>query len=210
MTFRALPTLNGVVTATILKEVPVRGPLVLAAVLAASPAFAQEAKEVKEAPQKAKSEKPTDPQIADIALTAHNIDIARGKLALSKTKNSEVKQFAQQMVDDHSAGVKEAVALATRLGVKPEKNATSKSLQDGARKATARLKKESGAKFDRDYIDTEVQYHQAVIDAVKTALIPNAQNKDLKQLLTDAVPTLEGHLQHAKNVQAQLGAKAAK
>ena len=114
---------------------------------------------MKEAPQKAKSEKPTDPQIADIALTAHNIDIARGKLALSKTKNSEVKQFAQQMVDDHSAGVKEAVALTTRLGVKPEKNATSKSLQDGARKATARLKKESGAKFDRDYIDTEVQYH---------------------------------------------------
>jgi putative membrane protein len=64
--------------------------------------------------------------------------------------------------------------------------------------------------LDRDYIDTEVGYHQAVIDAVKTALIPGAQNKDLKQLLTDAVPTLEGHLRHAKNVQAQLGAKAAK
>jgi len=187
-----------------------RRSLVLAAILAASPAFAQEAKEVKEAPQQAKSDKPTDPQIADIALTAHNIDIARGKLALSKTKNDEVKQFARQMVDDHSAGVKEAVALATRLGVKPEKNATSKSLQDGARKATARLKKESGAKFDKDYIDTEVEYHQAVIDAVKTALIPNAQNNDLKQLLTDAVPTLEGHLQHAKNVQAQLGPKVAR
>ena len=55
-----------------------------------------------------------------------------------------------------------------------------------------------------------MEYHQALIDAVKTALIPGAQNKDLKQLLTDAVPTLEGHLQHAKNVQAQLGAKAAK
>jgi len=172
----------------------VRGSLVLAVALAASPAFAQL----------------NDPQIADVALTAHQIDIARGKLALSKTKNEEVKQFAQQMIDDHGAGVKEAVALATRLGVKPEKNATSKSLQDGARKAAARLKKESGAKFDRDYIDTEVGYHQAVIDAVKTALIPGAQNKDLKQLLTDAVPTLEGHLQHAKNVQAQLGSRASK
>jgi putative membrane protein len=172
----------------------VRGSLVLAAVLATSPAFAQL----------------DDPQIADVALTAHQIDIARGKLALKKTKNEEVKQFAQQMIDDHGAGVKEAVALAARLGVKPEKNATSDSLQDGAHKAAARLKKESGAKFDRDYIDTEVQYHQAVIDAVKTALIPGAQNKDLKQLLTDALPTLEGHLQHAKNVQAQLGAKASR
>ena len=171
-----------------------KGSLVLAAVLATSPAFAQL----------------DDPQIADVALTAHQIDIARGKLALKKTKNEEVKQFAQQMIDDHGAGVKEAVALATRLGVKPEKNVTSNSLQDGARKAAARLTKESGATFDRDYIDTEVEYHQAVIDAVKTALVPGAQNKDLKQLLTDAVPTLEGHLQHAKNVQAQLGAKASK
>jgi putative membrane protein len=172
----------------------VRRSIVLAAALAASPAFAQL----------------DDPQIADVALTAHQIDIARGKVALQKTKNAEVKQFAQQMVDDHGAAVEEAVALATRLGVKPEKNATSKSLQDGARKASARLKKESGATFDKDYIEVEVQYHRAVLDAVKNALIPSARNKDLKQLLTDAVPTLEGHLQHAKNVQAQLGAKAAK
>ena len=47
------------------------------------------------------------------------------------------------------------------------------------------------------------------LDAVKNALIPNAQNKDLKQLLTDAVPTLEGHLKHAQNVQSQLGSKSA-
>jgi predicted outer membrane protein len=96
------------------------------------------------------SRAPTDPRIADIALTAHSIDIDRGKLALSKTKNAEVKQFAPQMVDDHSAGVKEVVALATRLGVKPETNPTSKSLKDGAKRAAARLKKESGFAFDKD------------------------------------------------------------
>jgi putative membrane protein len=188
----------------------VRISLVVAAAVAAAPALAQEAKEVKQAPEKAKAAQLTDPQIADIAVTAHKIDIARGKLALSKTKNDEVKQFAQQMIDDHGAGLKEAVALATRLGVKPEKNATSRSLEAGAKRATARLEKESGAKFDKDYIDTEVQYHEAVIDAVKNALIPNAQNKDLKQLLTDAVPTLEGHLKHAQNVQQQLGGHASK
>ena len=177
-----------------------RSSLVLLAVLFAAPAFAEEAK----------AAPPTDPQIADIVLTANTIDIDRGKAALSKTKNAEVKQFAQQMIDDHGASNKEAVALATRLGVKPETNATSKSLKDGAKKAAARLKKESGAKFDKDYVDIEVGYHEAVIGAVKTVLIPNAQNKDLKQLLTDTVPTLEGHLQHAKNVQAQLaGAKTA-
>ena len=58
-------------------------------------------------------------------------------------------------------------------------------------------------------IDTEVAYHQAVIDAVKTVLIPGAQNAEVKAALQNTVPTLEGHLQHAKNVQAQLGGKPA-
>ena len=99
----------------------------------------------------------------------------------------------------------EATALAKRLGVKPQASDVSKSLQAGAKKAAARLKKERGAAFDRDYIDTEVAYHQAVIDAVKNVLVPGAQNADLKTLLQNVVPTLEGHLQHAKMVQAQLG-----
>jgi len=150
-----------------------------------------------------------DPQIATVALTAHQIDVDRGKLALKHTHNDEVKQFAEQMVHDHEAGIKEAMDLAKRLGVKPEQSDTSKSLKADADKVTKRLKKEKGAAFDKDYIDTEVAYHQAVIDAVRNALVPGARNASLKTLLEQAVPTLEGHLQHAKMVQAQLGGKTA-
>ena len=156
----------------------------------------------------AEDQKLSDPQIATIALTAHQIDIDRGKTA-RHSKNAEVKQFAVQMVDDHTAGKNEALALAKKLGVKPEASEVSKSLEADAKKAAARLHKEKGAAFDKDYIDTEVGYHQAVIDAIKNVLIPGAQNAQLKTLLEQAVPTLEGHLQHAKNVQAQLGAKPA-
>src|SRR6185436_16566965 len=86
-----------------------------------------------------------DPQIATVALTAHQIDVDRGKLALKHTHNDEVKQFAEQMVHDHQAGIKEAMDLAKRLGVKPEQSDTSKSLKADAGKVTARLKKEKGA-----------------------------------------------------------------
>ena len=55
-----------------------------------------------------------------------------------------------------------------------------------------------------------VNDHQAVIDAVKNVLVPGAQNADLKTLLQNAVPTLEGHLQHAKMVQAQVGSHASR
>ena len=151
-----------------------------------------------------------DNQIANVALTANQIDIDRGKLALQHTHNDRVKQFAEQMIQDHGASNAEAKALAGRLGVKPEPSDTSKSLQADAKKTTARLKKEKGARFDKDYIDTEVAYHQAVIDAVKNTLAPGAQNPELKKLLENAVPTFEGHLQHAKMVQSQLGPAASK
>jgi len=91
-----------------------------------------------------------DPQIATVALTAHQIDIDRGKLALEHTHNDEVKQFAEQMVHDHQAGIDEAKALAKRLGVKPEQSDTSKSLKKDAGKVTARLKKEKDAAFDKE------------------------------------------------------------
>ena len=45
----------------------------------------------------------------------HQIDVDRGKLALKHTHNDEVKQFADQMVHDHQAGIKEATDLNNRL-----------------------------------------------------------------------------------------------
>jgi len=156
----------------------------------------------------AKAEDLNDPQIATVALTAHQIDVDRGKMALKKTKNEEVKQFAEQMVKDHTEGKQEVLALAKKLGVKPEESSVTKSLKDGAKDTEKKLKKEKGAQFDKDYIDAEVAYHQAVIDAVNKVLIPGAKNAEVKQALQNTVPTLEGHLQHAKNVQQQLGSSS--
>ena len=47
--------------------------------------------------------KPTDPQIAHIAYTADQLDIEAGKLALDKSKNQDVRAFAQRMIGDHSS-----------------------------------------------------------------------------------------------------------
>ena len=60
---------------------------------------------------------PTDPQIAGIVVAANQIDIDAGKLALKKTKNSEVRQLAQQMVDDHSKLQGDVGALAKKLNL---------------------------------------------------------------------------------------------
>src|SRR5258708_24753965 len=100
---------------------------------------------------------------------------------------------------------KAAVELVTKLHVTPESNPTSQSLQKGGDENLAALKKVSGKAFDKTYVDHEVAYHQAVIDAVDTTLIPSAQNAELKALLVKVRPAFVAHLDHAKKLQGELG-----
>ncbi len=152
-----------------------------------------------------KAKPPTDPEIAYIAVTANQIDIDAAKAAINQTRNPEVKKFAQLMIDDHASVIAQATALVTKLKVTPQDNATSRSLKSSADKTRAALAKKSGAEFDRAYVDNEVAYHQAVIDAVDTVLIPNASNAELKALLVKIRPALVAHLEHAQHLQKELG-----
>lgn len=164
----------------------------VAAVVLAAPALAQEAK-------------PNDAQIAAIVVTANQVDIDAGKLAEGKSKNKDVQAFAKQMVTDHTAVNKSATDLVTKLKVKPEPNATSADLKKGGDENVANLKKLSGAAFDKAYVDHEVTYHQAVIDAMDKTLVPSASNEELKALLVKVRPAFVAHLEHAQHLQSQLG-----
>jgi putative membrane protein len=148
-----------------------------------------------------------DAQIAHIAVTANSIDSAAGVTAKQKGTAKSVKDFAQTMINDHSAVNKQAVALAKKLNVTPEDNDVSKSLKSDADASTSNLQGKSGADFDKGYIDHEVTFHQTVLDALDKSLIPGAQNAELKALLVAVRPAFVGHLEHAKQIQADLGKK---
>ena len=164
--------------------------LAAAAVLAAGSAFAQA---------------PNDAQIAHIVVTANQVDIDAGKVAEKKGSNADVKAFAKQMVTDHTAVNKQATDLAKKLGVKPEDNPTSESLKKGGQDNVKKLNGLKGKEFDKAYVDQEVSYHQAVLDAIDKTLIPNAKNAELKALIEKVRPAIQGHLDHAKQIQSKLG-----
>jgi putative membrane protein len=147
---------------------------------------------------------PTDPQIAAIVVTANQVDIDAGKLALSKSHSKDVKEFAQRMVTDHTGVNKSATELVTKLNVTPEPSGTSQSLQKGGDDNLAALKKLSGHAFDKAYVDHEVAYHEAVLQAVDKTLIPSAQNTELKAVLVKVRPAFVAHLDHAKHLQQEL------
>jgi putative membrane protein len=146
-----------------------------------------------------------DAQIAHIVVTANQVDIDAGKVAAAMATNPEVKRFGQQMVTDHTGVNKQAGELAAKLKVTPADNPTSQSLKAGGDKNVATLKTLKGAAFDKAYIDNEIAYHQAVLDAVDKTLIPGASNAELKALLVKVRPAFVAHLEHAKKLQSSLG-----
>ena len=76
----------------------------------------------------AQSAKPNDAQIAHIAYTAGLADIANAEQAMKKSKNKEVRAFAQNMLTDHKAVNDKALALVKKLKVTPQDNDTSKAI----------------------------------------------------------------------------------
>lgn len=146
----------------------------------------------------------SDPEVAHVAVTANRIDIDLAKFAQTRTRNAAVRQFAATMIADHSAVNAQAAALAGRLGVTPADNKVSQSLLEGASAARAGLDTLRGAAFDRAYIDREMAYHQAVLDAIDTLLIPTTENADLRQLLAAVRPAIAAHLAHAQQIKGGL------
>ena len=152
----------------------------------------------------AQAQAPNDAQIAHIAYTAGQIDVAAGRQALQRSHNRQVRAFAQTMVRDHEAVNRQAVALVTRLHVTPAANPTSAALSSAATATLHRLGTLRGAAFDRAYVDNEVAYHRTVNGALRDTLIPSAQNAELKTLLQSGLALFTEHQTHAEMLARRL------
>ncbi len=152
----------------------------------------------------AQAAKLNDAQIAHIAYTAGNIDVAAGKQALAKSRDKAIRDFAEEMVRDHSAVNDQALALVKKLNVTPQDNPTSQALSKDAAAKLAAYAKLDGKAFDKAYVDNEVAYHKTVNGALATQLIPGAQNAELRALLQTGLKLFKEHQAHAEHLAAAL------
>ena len=145
-----------------------------------------------------------DAQIAHIAFTAGQLDVEAARQALERSRNPEVRAFAETMLRDHQAVNEQALALLERLGVTPQAHPTSAALTSQAVAERQRLAALEGAAFDRAYADREAAYHAAVNSALRTTLIPAADNGDLKALLEAGLALFGAHQEHAEALARRL------
>lgn len=143
---------------------------------------------------------PSDPQIAHIAYTAGAIDVAAARQALDKSRSPAVRAFAETMARDHQAVNDQALALAARLGIKPQSHPTSEALARQAKATAERLDRLQGDAFDRAYVANEVAFHAAVNAALRDVLIPNAREPELKALLQTGLKLFRAHQVHAEQL----------
>jgi putative membrane protein len=145
-----------------------------------------------------------DPTIVAIFDAANTWDMQTSEVALKKSRSKEVRRFAAMMIHDHKAVRQLGRDLARKLGVTPTPPGKDFALYQDHVATMRTLRGAKGRAFDKAYIDHEIAYHQAVIDAVTKQLLPATKNAELRALEEKVAPNFVAHLAAAKDVQQKL------
>ena len=152
---------------------------------------------------KAPAQALNDATIVAIFDAANTYDIETGMLGARKGASKEARAVGASLERDHKAVRQQGRDLATKLGVTPTPPALNPFGAQHA-KALTDLKALTGPAFDKAFLDHEIAYHQAVIDAVTKTLLPAIQNAELKAFVEKVAPAFQAHLDMCKAARAQL------
>jgi putative membrane protein len=138
------------------------------------------------------------------ALEGNMAEVEMGKLALQKSNDDQVKQFAQRMVDDHGKMLEELKPVAEQMGVKVPEGPSK-----GQMKSMDKMKALSGDAFDQAYIKDMVKDHKGDDNDFKMEA-QSTQNPQLKQMVMQSDQTIESHLQQIQQLAHSKGTQKAK
>lgn len=145
-----------------------------------------------------------DATILAIFDQANMADITTGRLGLKKARSEEVKTLARMVVADHEHAQHLGREVAHEMGVVPLPPDNDKSVENQA-KALAMLESKTGVEFDKAYLLHEITFHQSVIDAIQSSLMPAAKDVRLKELIEKVLPGFQHHLAATKAAAKKLG-----
>ena len=129
-----------------------------------------------------------DAKFATAAAVGGMAEVALGKLAVSKTSNAAIKDFANMMITDHGQANTELASIASA------KNITLPTEPDSAHlKKADELSKLSGTKFDKAYVDAMIDGHKKTLDLMNNEA-KNGSDSTLKAFAAKVAPTVQKHL----------------
>ncbi|HEV7703728.1 MAG TPA: DUF4142 domain-containing protein [Gemmatimonadaceae bacterium] len=145
-----------------------------------------------------------DPTICAIFDAANTWDIETSDIAVKKGSTKDVRDLAAMFSRDHKAVRQQGRDLVTKLNVTPTPPKDFALVADHEQ-AMKTLNSTSGKAFDRAYLEHEVAYHKAVIDAINGTLLPATQNAELKDLQVKIAPAFQAHMLAAQRLLDAMG-----
>jgi len=133
-----------------------------------------------------------DSQFMTEATSGGMMEVAAGKIAVQRGISKEVKDFGQQMIEDHSKANDELKGLAM------QKNVTIPAdLSNDDQKNIDKLNAATDKEFDKTYMDMMVDDHKKDVDAFQK-VVDNPKDADVKIWAEKTLPTLKHHLEMAR------------
>lgn len=146
----------------------------------------------------------TDEEIAWIALSYAKIDIDYATLALLKTDEKSIVDYAKGIHEDNSGNIIEAEALFQELTLNPMEHPYSEKIWNQARQNRDELISLSESAFNDKYIHNEIAFQEDLLHAVNTLLIPQSTTPALQKFLKEKVkPTVEKHNKRIKSLKKE-------
>jgi putative membrane protein len=124
--------------------------------------------------------------------------IEASKLALQKSKTTKVRDFARQMIQEHTDSSKQLMQIVKVKGFKLPENIGSEN-----QSLLMNLKQVPSENFNRAYMDSQVKAHSKTYDEFQKYL-KQGQDSKLKAFARNMSPVVAKHLEMAKNIRQRL------
>ncbi len=136
----------------------------------------------------------TDKKLIMAASESDEAEITLARLALTKSSNPQVKEYAETMIKDHTKSTTMLKPIALAAGV------TLPDLKEKHKAMAAKLEPLSGKEFDAAYLKGNVKSHKEILDTMKTSM-PEISNPELKKFSATITPIIEHHLMMAEQME---------
>lgn len=143
-----------------------------------------------------------DHQFMIEAAQSNMMEIQAAQLAQQKATSDEVKQFAKQLEQDHTAAGEKLKALAAK------KNVTLPSDMGPKHQShAAKLQAMSDAQFEKNWLKNQVQHHKKDVSQFQKQ-VDRSMDSDVKEFAQSTLPKLQEHLQQVQQLSTSTGTRA--
>jgi putative membrane protein len=154
-----------------------------------------------QAEKKNETDAAVDKETSDFMMTAATtgmMEVMLGEMAQRNAASQQVKDFGNRMITDHSKANAELKTLAAARNVM-----LPVTVEGPHREHVNFLGQQSGAKFDKEYMDMMVKDHEKDINLFEN-MANNSKDAAVKAFAAKTLPTLKAHHEAAKNIREQL------